>query len=184
MNRKDKAQLNVKIDPKLLVNLKAEAIRNGKTLTNYISDLLEQGSKPKKSEEFECLEARLLKVEQQLNLKEEKGIEPNESIFSDHGAKRYGEIAAKLFESHRKAKKLSLKDAFAELAVCLSHYESQPELIFQLLTGGHDLTGLEMTQAYRIGSCGMRSGLSEWINDPLEELNDAFLSAVEIKSLV
>ena len=184
MNRKDKAQLNVKIDPKLLVNLKAEAIRNGKTLTNYISDLLEQGSKPKKSEEFECLEARLLKVEQQLNLKEEKGIAPNESIFSDHGAKRYGEIATKLFESHRKAKKLSLKDAFAELAVCLSHYESQPELIFQLLTGGHDLTGLEMTQAYRIGSCGMRSGLSEWINDPLEELNDAFLSAVEIKSLV
>tara|TARA_R100000664_G_C2712791_1_gene108942 strand:- start:34 stop:588 length:555 start_codon:yes stop_codon:yes gene_type:complete len=184
MKRKDKAQLNVKIDPRLLVSLKAEAIKSGKTLTNYITDLLEQNSKPKKSEDYELLEARLLRVEKQLDLKSTKEIEPNETIFSDSGAKKYGDMARQLFEHHRKAKNLSLKDAFAELSVCLSHYDSRPELVFQLLSGEQDLTGKKMTEAYRVGSCGLRSALCEWINDDLEPLNDAFLSAVEIKQLV
>tara|TARA_B100000700_G_scaffold76427_1_gene85675 strand:+ start:2146 stop:2436 length:291 start_codon:yes stop_codon:yes gene_type:complete len=84
-----------------------------------------------------------------------------ECIFSNSGAKRYGEITKELFEFHRKEKKLSLKDAFAELSACLANYDSKPELVFELLSENHELTSLEMTEAYRNGSCGMRSALSE-----------------------
>jgi len=46
------------------------------------------------------------------------------------------------------------------------------------------LTGLEMTNAYRNGSCGMRSALSEWTNSYLEPLNEAFLNVLDEKKLV
>ena len=93
-------------------------------------------------------------------------------------------IARELFELHRKEKKLSFKDAFAELSTCLANYDSQPELVFELLSGNHELSGLEMTDAYRNGSCGMRSALHEWTNSSLEPLNEAFLNAVEVKNLI
>ncbi len=41
-----------------------------------------------------------------------------------------------------------------------------------------------MTDAYRKGSCGMRSALSECNKSSLEPLNDAFLNAVEVKNFV
>ena len=77
-----------------------------------------------------------------------------------------------------------MKDAFAELSTCLANYYSRPELVFELLSGRHELTGLEMTDAYRNGSCGMRSALSEWIKSSLEQLNEAFLNAVQVKNLI
>ena len=89
-----------------------------------------------------------------------------------------------MFDLHRIKKKLSLKDAFAELSTCLANYDSQPELVFELLSENHVLTGLEMTVAYRNGSCGMRSALSEWTKSSLEPLNEAFLNAVDAKKLV
>ena len=106
------------------------------------------------------------------------------TIFSNSGAKRYGEVAKELFDFHRKKKGLSRKDAFTELGTCLANYDSQPELVFELLSGNHELTGLEMTDAYRNGSCGMRSALSEWTNSSLEPLNEAFLNAVNAENLV
>ena len=60
---------------------------------------------------------------------------------------------------------------------------SSPELVFQILLGNQQLTGLEMTNAYRHGSCAMRTALSQWCNDSLEELNEAFLNSVITKSL-
>ncbi|WP_269625228.1 hypothetical protein [Prochlorococcus marinus] len=189
MNAKGKSQLNIKVDPKLLLRLKSEAIKNGKTLAAFITELLEQGS-IKPTAHIDILEKRLLIVEQKLNSlggllsDKEKDLNTSESIFSNKGAKKYGEIARELFELHRKEKKLSLKDAFSELSTCLSNYDSQPELVFEILSGNHELTGLEMTDAYRNGSCGMRSALSEWINSPLEPLNEAFLNAVEVANLV
>ena len=189
MKGKDKSQLNIKIDPRLLLRLKSEAIKNGKTLTAFITELLEQGS-IKSNAHIDMLEQRLLRVEQQLNLidgfsfDKEKDLNKCECIFSDRGAKKYGEIARELFEFHRKEKNLSMKDALAELSICLANYDSQPELVFELLSGNHELTGLEMTDAYRNGSCGMRSALSEWTNSSLEPLNEAFLNAVEVKNLV
>ena len=189
MKGKDKSQLNIKIDPNLLLRIKSEAIKSGKTLTAYITELLEQTSE-KSTAYIDNLEQRLLRVEKQLNLidglpfDKEQYLNRTESIFSNCGAKRYGEVAKELFEFHRKEKKLSLKDAFAELSTCLDNYDSQPELVFELLSGNHELTGLEMTEAYRNGSCGMRSALSEWSKSSLEPLNEAFLNAVEIKNLV
>ena len=189
MKSEDKSQLNIKIDPKLLLRLKSKAIKSGKTLTAFITELLEEGS-IKASGDIEILEKRLLRIEEQLNLKDnslsdkEEDLNQAECIFSDSGAKRYGDVAKELFEFHRKEKKLSLKDAIAELSICLGNYDSQPELVFELIVGNHELTGLEMTDAYRNGSCGMRSALAEWTNSSLEPLNEAFLSAVEVKNLV
>ena len=62
--------------------------------------------------------------------------------------------------------------------------DSLPELVFAILLGNHDLTGAEMTGAYRKGSCAMRAALVQWANDPLEKLNEAFLGAVIMKSLI
>ena len=71
-----------------------------------------------------------------------------------------------------------------ELAVKLAKLpHSSPELVFQILLGNHDLKGIEMTNAYRHGSCAMRTALVEWSNDSLEDLNEAFLNAVITKSL-
>ena len=186
---KDKSQLNIKIDPELLLKLKSKAIKSGKTLTAFVTELLEQVP-PKIADEFDILEKRLLKIEERLNLidnfssDKEKLVDQCNSIFSDSGAKIYGELARELFDLHRKEKSLSMKDALGELSICLKNYDSYPELVFQILSGHHELTGLEMTNAYRNGSCGMRSALSEWTNSSLEPLNEAFLNAVDAKKLV
>ena len=58
-----------------------------------------------------------------------------------------------------------------------------PTLVFQILRGSQDLTGDEMTHAYRTGSCAMRTVLMQRCQDPLEELNRAFLDAVITKEL-
>ncbi len=189
MKSQDKSQLNIKIDPRLLLKLKAEAIKSGKSLTAFVTELLEQGSIQATSD-IDILEQRLIKIEEKLNLKDnfhsdkEENSNPSSIIFSNSGAKRYGEVAKELFDLHRIENKLSLKEAFLELSTCLANYESQPELVFEILLGNHELTGLEMTDAYRNGSCGMRSALAEWTNKSLEPLNEAFLNAVEINKLV
>ena len=106
-------------------------------------------------------------------------------IFTDDGAKKYGEVARAEFELHLRKKGLSVEEGLKELSVELKKLpDSLPELVFALLLGNHDLTGAEMTGAYRKGSCAMRAALVQWANDPLEKLNEAFLGAVIMKSLV
>ena len=189
MKGKDKSQLNIKIDPKLLLKLKSEAIKSGKTLTTFITELLEQVSSTATTD-IDTLEQRLLRVEKKLNLIEKFSLDKEEdlnfrkTIFSNDGAKKYGEVAKELFDLHRKEKNLSLKQAFDELSSCLANYDSEPELVYSILSGDHELTGLEMTNAYRNGSCGMRMALSDWTKSSLEPLNKAFLNAVEAGNLV
>ena len=179
----ERTQLNINIDPELLTKLKSEAIKEGKTLTAFVTEKL---SNLHSVNANDVLEERLLRIEKHLNLdqnltRKEKSIG---TIFTDQGAKEYGEVAKRLFELHRKKKGISIEDGMKELATHLQrHPHSSPELVFQILLGNHDLTGLEMTQAYRHGSCSMRSALVEWSNDSLEALNDAFLNAVVTKSL-
>ncbi len=57
MKSEDKSQLNIKIDPKLLLRLKSKAIKSGKTLTAFITELLEEGS-IKASGDIELLEKK------------------------------------------------------------------------------------------------------------------------------
>ena len=185
---KKKAQLNVQIDPLLLITIKAEAIKSGKTLTAFVTERLAPTPVEAKDE---ILEQRLVRIEKQLdslsnftrNFKVDAKI--SKSIFSDSGAKKYGEVARESFEWVRKERKLSLEDAFGELAEILVKYpNAQSGLVFGLLSGEHVLTGLEMTNAYKNGSFAMRNALNEWTNSSLEPLNEAFLNAVEIGSLV
>ena len=180
---KEKAQLNIKIDPELLLQIKSEAIKNGMTLTEFVTRKLENIESISNND---VLEQRLAKIERHLNLdKTSYDVERNKgSIFTDDGAKNYGEVARRLFDVFLKKKGLSKEDGLKELAVNLAKLPySSPELVFKILLGNHDLTGLEMTNAYRYGSCAMRTALVEWSNDPLEDLNEAFLNAVITKSL-
>ncbi len=181
---KGRTQLNINIDPSLLLSLKSEAIKRGQTLTEFVTSQLE---KTTREESKDSLEARLSKIESLIfssnsEVREEKKVG---TIFTDEGAKEYGKVAKEQFESHMKKKGLPIHTALEQIANHLKKYPySNPELIFQILLGTHDLTGLEMTNAYRNGSCAMRAALNDWTNDPLEPLNKAFLNAVVSKSLV
>ncbi len=180
---RERTQLNINIDPELLLKLKSEAIKNGMTLTQFVTSKL---SNIDSISTNAVLEARLAKIEEHLNLS--KNLSDSEemisAIFTDQGAKKYGEVAKSLFELHLKKKGISKEEGLKELAIILKKLpHSFPELIFQILLGHHDLTGLEMTEAYRCGSCAMRTALMEWSNDSLEALNETFLSAVVTKSL-
>ena len=180
---KERTQLNIKIAPELLLKIKAEAIKNGMTLTEFVTRKL---ANIESISNNDLLEQRLTKIEQHLNL-DKNSSDPTKSIgsiFTDDGAKNYGEVARKLFDVFLKKKGLSKEDGLKELAVNLSKLPySSPELVFKILLGNHDLTGLEMTNAYRYGACAMRTALVEWSNNPLEDLNKAFLNAVITKSL-
>ena len=180
---RERTQLNIKIDPELLLKIKSAAIKNGMTLTEFVTEKLATVESISKND---ALEQRLAKIEQHLNL-DKNSSDPEKTIgqiFTDVGAKNYGDIARRLFNSFLIKKGLSKEDGLQELAVILVKLpHSYPELIFQILLGNHDLTGLEMTNAYRNGSCAMRTALVEWSNDSLEDLNEAFLSAVITKSL-
>ena len=182
---KERTQLNINIQPELLLLLKSEAIKEGKTLTRYVIDKL-NNSEVEPSKYIDSLESRLLKLEQHLDLDKIGSKKKNQlgTIFTDEGARKYGEVAKELFELAAKKKGLSIDNALKELALFLNqHSHSDPELVFQLLLGTHALTGVEMTKAYRLGSCAMRTALCDWAEDTLEELNEAFLNAVITKSL-
>ncbi len=175
---KEDSSLNTNIDPELLLKLKEAANQNGQTLNEFIKSKLIDSSASKK---IELLEARLLEIEKHLNLEtssyEEK--KTKKSIFSDNGAKKYGQTAKQLFDLHLEKKKIPLEQGLKELSLAMHNMpNSFPELVCQILRGSHDLTGEEMTTAYRSGSCGMRTVLVQWSQDPLEELNRAFLDAV------
>ena len=180
---RERTQLNINIDPELLVRLKSEAIKSGKTLTEFVVEKLKET--PEIPSET-LLEQRLLRIEKILLLNEDspKLDKKIGTIFTDQGAKEYGEIARSEFDSHAKKRGLTTSEALQQLASHIKNYPySNPELIFQILLGTHELTGLEMTTAYRHGSCGMRSALNDWTKEPLETLNKAFLDAVIAKSL-
>ncbi len=182
---RERTQLNINIDPALLVKLKAEAIKSGKTLTDFVVDQLKKAPNQKIER---SLEERLQRIEKTLNLEESSNNtnEPIGSIFSDQGAKEYGDLAKKEFDSYRRRNGLTVQKALLELEnlIKTNHYPNiHPELIFQILMGNHQLTGSDMTFAYRDGSCAMRELLNDWTKEPLESLNNAFLNAVVIKSL-
>ena len=178
-----RTQLNINIDPALLLKLKSEAIKQGKTLTDFVVEQL-KSSEPKVSDDN--LEQRLLRVEALMGINDKLPEEANNigTIFTEEGANQYGEVAKEEFESIIKKKGITKQVGLEELSKCLQKYPySNPELVFQILLGTHQLTALEMTVAYRNGSCAMRSALNDWSNEPLEKLNKAFLNAVRTKSL-
>ena len=181
--KKERSQLNINIDPELLLRIKSEAIKSGNTLTEFVTKKL---TEIESTSRYELMEARLLRIERHLKL-DKNSSDPskdNKKIFTDAGAKNYGEVARRLFNVFLKKKGLSKKDGIKELGSYLMKLpHSSPELVFNVLLDNHILTGLEMTNAYRNGACAMRTALVEWANDPLEDLNKAFLNAVITHSL-
>ena len=177
---------NIRIEPDLLISLKLEAIKNGISLSSLINEKLKQFHIETKNE---ILEQKLLSIEKRLNslsnfkLEIENKANNTSSMFSDTGAKKYGEAAKNFFDMYRDKMKLTFNQAFEELSKVLTKYEGQTDLVRALLSGEHILTGIEMTDAYRKGSCAMRSALNEWSRSSSEDLNKAFLDAVIIENL-
>ena len=180
---RERTQLNINIDPALLLKLKSKAIKQGKTLTDFVVEQLKDSATTVSDDN---LEQRLLRVEALMGIDHKLPTEDNNigTIFTEKGAKEYGEAARHEFESIVKKRGITLQVGLEEVSDCLQKYPySNPELVFQILLGTHQLTALEMTIAYRNGSCAMRSALNDWSNEPLEKLNKAFLNAVRTKSL-
>ena len=180
---RERTQLNINIDPALLIKLKSEAIKEGKTLTTFVIDRLKESLT---TLDDNNLEQRLLRVEALMGIPHKLPDEANNigTIFTEQGANEYGEVAKKEFDLVVKKRGITIEQGLKEVNKCLQKYPyGNPELVFQILLGTHQLTALEMTIAYRYGSCAMRSALNDWSNAPLETLNEAFLSAVKTKSL-
>ena len=183
---RERTQLNINIDPELLLELKSEAIKDGKTLTQYITQKLKASPR---IERESILEQRLLRIEENLDLNKTSTIQKKKIgvIFTDEGAKNYGEVAKAEFESHLKEKGVTVEEGLKELSVNLQKFPDalhvHPELALTIVLGSHDLTGKEMTAAYRTGSCPMRFALGEWCNEPLEKSENAFLDAVISENL-
>ena len=53
---KDRTQLNINIDPELLISLKSQAIKSGKTLTEFITERL------KNCQNIGCLEEKIFLI--------------------------------------------------------------------------------------------------------------------------
>ena len=82
---KARTQLNINIDPQLLVKLKKEAIKNGLTLKEFVTLKL---AEVEESSTNDVIEARLARLERHLNLSHVASIpeDNNASIFTDGGA--------------------------------------------------------------------------------------------------
>ena len=93
---KERTQLNVNIDPELLLKLKSQAIKNGKTLTEFVVSQLKHI--PEEISE-DTLEKRLLRIEKILFMDKPSSYKGKKigTIFTDKGAREYGEIAKSEF---------------------------------------------------------------------------------------
>ena len=103
------------------------------TLTEFVTRKLENIESISNND---VLEQRLAKIERHLNL-DKNSPDPERtigSIFTDDGAKKYGEVAKSLFDFFLKKKGLSKEDGLQELALKLEKLpNSSPELVFQIL---------------------------------------------------
>ena len=113
---KERTQLNIKIDPELLLRIKAEAIKNGVTLTEFVTKKLQNIESISNND---VLEQRLAKIERHLNL-DKSSSNPERTkgaIFTDDGAKKYGEVARRLFHVF-----LKFPDVFFHFQPCFGMF--------------------------------------------------------------
>ena len=76
-----KSQLNIQIDPNLLIALRLNAVKSGKTLSAYVTERLVQSDGEVKDD---ILEQRLLRIEEQLDLlkKYTSDMEDNQNVVT------------------------------------------------------------------------------------------------------
>ena len=112
--RSEEDHPNIRIEPDLLIALKLEAIKNGISLSSLVNEKLKQFQIETKNE---ILEKKLLSIEERLNslsnfkLEIENKANNTSSIFSDTGAKKYGEAAKNFFDMYRDKMKLTFNQA-------------------------------------------------------------------------
>ncbi len=171
-----RSQLNINIDPLLLKKLKEEAMKSGKTISNFVSDAI--------SREVEhtftriTLEARVSAIEERLKSLEvidrklfvDKKITP----FTKREAENCNKFIQAIFQEETKRKKYqSSKDAWNDLIGYIDCFDQWNEFYtlrlkeVLFISNGDFLTSDEMNSLTngKICPCPIRTGLIRWIND-------------------
>ena len=171
-----RTQLNINIDPQLMVKLKQNAIKSGKTISEFVVNAITK----EVNNAFidRSLEDRLSSVEQRISSLEnsssiasgKKKITP----FTDIEAKNCNEFIKGVFQEEVKRKKYkSDKDAWNDLIGyidCFEHWNDiytlrLKEVLF--IKDGDLLTSSEMNSFTHSKTCPcpIRTGLINWINN-------------------
>ena len=171
-----KTQLNVSIDPQLLQKIKESARRSGKSLVGFVSDCfvnqLEDISP-------ESLDSRFNKIEQRLQLIEEKlelpidQIQKNKS-FTPQELKNFNEFIKAIFKKELKRKGYkSSKEAWNDFITHINCFDQWNEICsFRLkeslfIEHGDPLSSDEINHLKTGEICPhpIRTGIINWINN-------------------
>ena len=169
-------QLNVSIDPQLLQKIKESARRSGKSLVGFVSDCfvnqLEDISP-------ESLDSRFNKIEQRLQLIEEKlelpidQIQKNKS-FTSQEVKNFNEFIKAIFKKELKRKGYkSSKEAWNDFITHINCFDQWNDICsFRLkeslfIEHGDPLSSDEINHLKKGEICPhpIRTGIINWINN-------------------
>ncbi len=172
MNR---TQLNINIDPSLLEELKKSSIRSGKTLSNFLTEIISKflsednaNYSNKKINEFE---KKIGVLERQISvlLLDHQKITP----FTEKESRYYSEFIREVFNiKFKKGKKISRKKAFINLIdhiQCFYQWNEVYTLRLKeiLFVDDYDPFSAKELNNLSIGKecpCPIRTGLINWIS--------------------
>ena len=169
-----KTQLNITIDPKLLEALKRESIKSGKTLSNKVSEIINQFlSKQKDSSSvsrLEQLERKVLVLERNVS---DLSIEKQKvTPFTELESKNCSEFMREVFiQKINKEKNITRRKAFNELVKqveCFHQWNNFYTLRLKevLFVDDYDPFSAQELNNLTIGKecpCPIRTGLINWI---------------------
>ena len=171
-----RTQLNINIDPALLLKLKSEAIKQGKTVTDFVTLAINNQVNDAFAEK--SLEARLSSVEQRISSLENSfsRVSSSQKItpFTMREAENCNEFIKGVFREEAKKKQYkSSMDAWNDLIDhidCFDQWNDTytlrlKEVLF--INNGDLLTSDEMNSLTKgkICPCPIRTGLINWINN-------------------
>ena len=171
-----RTQLNINIDPRLMLLLKQNAIKSGKTISEFVVDAITH--EVNNAVIDRSIEDRLSSVEQRISsLEDLSSIASGKkkiTLFTDFEAKNCNEFIKGVFQEEVKRKKYkSDKDAWNDFIGYIDCFEQWNDIYTLRLKealfikDGDLLTSSEMN-SFTHGKtcpCPIRSGLINWINN-------------------
>ena len=171
-----RSQLNINIDPALLLELKEKARIEGKTVTSFISELL---SKTLKSQTTKPLSEKVTILEEKIDFLEDKInkiLSPQKKItpFNNSEAKNCSEFIRALFYKQIKRSKIdNRKQAYEQLLSHIKCFHQWDDFYSLRLKEVLFIDDYEPFSSSELNSlttgkecpCPIRTGLINWIND-------------------
>ncbi len=170
-----KTQLNITIEPELLLDLKRNSIKSGKTLSQNVSDIISQFLSTKKAssspQRLDLLERKILVLERKLSdlSTEKQKITP----FNEVESKNYSEFMREVFNQKiRKSQNINRKKAFDELVKQIDCFHQWDQFYTMRLKEVLFLDDFDPFSAKELNHltlgkecpCPIRTGLINWIN--------------------